>query len=117
MKGEIDFDIEVGGDAASSGGSGGTGGSGGGTAAARKPKLNKNPKLLDKLKNVPTSLPGLFFVLAKEIVLPPITATAGASGSAGGSVSGSGSVSVEGTFVFQIPTGDFRIEFLADRSR
>jgi len=117
LKGEIDFDIEVGGDAASSGGSGGTGGSGGGTAAARKPKLNKNPKLLDKLKNVPTSLPGLFFVLAKEIVLPPITATAGASGSAGGSVSVSGSVSVEGTFVFQIPTGDFRIEFLADRSR
>ncbi|WP_411872213.1 hypothetical protein [Vulcanococcus limneticus] len=66
LKGEIDFDIEVGGDGASSGGSGGTGGSGGGTAAARKPKLSKNPKLLDKRKNVPTSLPGLFFALAKE---------------------------------------------------
>ncbi|MCP9793501.1 hypothetical protein [Vulcanococcus limneticus] len=43
LKGETDFDIEVGGDGASSGGSGGTGGSGGGTAAARKPKLSKNP--------------------------------------------------------------------------
>lgn len=117
LKGEIDFDIEVGGAGASSGGNGGAGGGVGATANARKPKLNKTPKLLDKLKNVPTSLPGLFFALAKEVVLPPVTATAGASGSAGGSVSGSGSVNVEGTFVFQIPTGDFRIDFLADRSR
>lgn len=113
LKGKVDFDIEVG-DGASPGGISGTGD---GSANARKPKLNKHPKLLDKLKNAPTSLPGLFFALAKEIVLPPITTTAGASGSAGGSVSGSGGVSVEGIFVFQIPTGDFTIEFLADRSR